>query len=228
MIKNSILILDSVSHFCACALSDGKKILAQFSENIGKGHVEKLALQVKELCEENHVSLKDLEKILVNIGPGSFTGIRTSIAFARALALALKKSAFGISQLEAFAASHKITSHQSDNKILVLLRAYTDFYYVQYFDGNRQAINVPNLQKIENIFSIMKESPKYYTVISNDNQHLSKMAQEYNLSFFYQEHPLPLDLLRAFYYQKEHNIAYPLYILEPNAKIPEKINIMQQ
>ena len=74
-------------------------------EEIGRGHAERLAPLVRELMEETGVTAGRLDRIGVVAGPGSFTGVRVGVAFARGLALTLDIPAVGVSALTCAARS---------------------------------------------------------------------------------------------------------------------------
>ncbi len=58
---------------------------------------------VDEVMQEAGAAFADLDRIVVTTGPGSFTGLRIGLAFARGLAVALGKPCIGVSTLEALA-----------------------------------------------------------------------------------------------------------------------------
>jgi tRNA threonylcarbamoyladenosine biosynthesis protein TsaB len=70
---------------------------------MSRGQAERLAPMVSEGAREARVAFADIDRIAVTTGPGSFTGVRVGLSFARALALALGKPCLGVSTLEALA-----------------------------------------------------------------------------------------------------------------------------
>ncbi len=68
-----------------------------------RGQAERLAPMVREVMDTAGVAFAELDRIAVTKGPGSFTGVRVGLSFARALALALQKPCIGTSTLEALA-----------------------------------------------------------------------------------------------------------------------------
>lgn len=95
-----ILGLDTTGAQCSVALVDTAKVLAYKSENIGRGHAERLAPMVAEVLAEAGLTTKDVDKIAVCTGPGSFTGLRVALAFAKGFALPRKLPVVGIDALQ--------------------------------------------------------------------------------------------------------------------------------
>tara|TARA_Y100000782_G_C10070689_1_gene217688 strand:+ start:101 stop:478 length:378 start_codon:yes stop_codon:yes gene_type:complete len=60
-----------------------------------KNNNEKLSMKLFEFFNENSIKLSELNNIFVNQGPGKFSGIRTSIAVAKALSITNKLNLFG-------------------------------------------------------------------------------------------------------------------------------------
>ncbi len=98
------LVLDTALNACAVALSRDGDILAYASEPMQRGHQERLAPMVETVMLQGDVSFDSLDRIGVTIGPGSFTGLRVGLAFAKALSLALNIPCIGVNSLEALAA----------------------------------------------------------------------------------------------------------------------------
>jgi len=77
------LVIDTATHACSVALFDGACVVASHYEVIKRGHAERLLPLIANLPERGRA-----DQIKVNVGPGSFTGIRVGVAAARALGLA--------------------------------------------------------------------------------------------------------------------------------------------
>lgn len=98
-----ILGLDTTGPRCSAALVDGSHILAHKSEAIGRGHAERLAPMVSELLSLGAISPKHIDRIAVCTGPGSFTGLRVALAFAKGFALPYRTPVLGLSSLHIYA-----------------------------------------------------------------------------------------------------------------------------
>ena len=99
-----VLGLDTTGPHCSVALVDTAKVLAHKSENIGRGHAERLAPMVQEVLAEAGLKAKDVDKLAVCTGPGSFTGLRVALAFAKGFALPRKLLVVGLPSLAIWAA----------------------------------------------------------------------------------------------------------------------------
>ncbi|MBR7653200.1 tRNA (adenosine(37)-N6)-threonylcarbamoyltransferase complex dimerization subunit type 1 TsaB [Ochrobactrum oryzae] len=130
-----ILALDTAASWCSVAVydSDGDVVLADVSENIGKGHAEVLMDYVERAVTEAKLSLREMDRVAVNIGPGSFTGVRIGVSAARGFALALGVPAIGITAFEALAAEAQSLS--PEKPVLVVLDAHRGEIYAQSFNA---------------------------------------------------------------------------------------------
>lgn len=70
---------------------------------MARGQAERLAPMVREAMQQAGAAFAEIDRVIVTTGPGSFTGVRVGLSFARALALALNKPCIGVSTLEALA-----------------------------------------------------------------------------------------------------------------------------
>ena len=93
------LVIDTATKACSVALFDGDEIVASSHEVIGRGHAERLLPLIAALPERGKT-----DRIFVDVGPGSFTGIRVGVAAARALGLAWKAPVHGYGCLTLVAA----------------------------------------------------------------------------------------------------------------------------
>lgn len=75
------------------------------NEHIGRGHAEHLFDQIDDVLDNAGREYDDLDRIVVTVGPGSFTGLRVGLAAARGLATALNIPCVGISTLFALSLS---------------------------------------------------------------------------------------------------------------------------
>ena len=99
-----VLGLDTTGPHCSVLLVDEARVLAHISRKIGRGHAERLAPMVAEVLAEASLTAKDVDKLAVCTGPGSFTGLRVALAFAKGFALPRKLPVVGLSSLNLWAA----------------------------------------------------------------------------------------------------------------------------
>jgi tRNA threonylcarbamoyladenosine biosynthesis protein TsaB len=100
-----VLALDTALASCSAALVRDDQVLAARAEPMMRGHQERLASQIQELFVDAVTAPSELDRIVVTVGPGSFTGLRVGLAFAKGLGAALGKPVAGVGTLEALAAS---------------------------------------------------------------------------------------------------------------------------
>ena len=127
----TLLTIDTSGSVCSVAVSNLKtgQILGYISEEIGRGHAERLMNDIDLCLSSAGLSFDNLEKIAVVKGPGSFTGVRVGMAAAKGLAIALNLPLVGVSMLDALAA--KAREYVATDRIAVLLDAKRGQAYCQ-------------------------------------------------------------------------------------------------
>ncbi|KAA5605515.1 tRNA (adenosine(37)-N6)-threonylcarbamoyltransferase complex dimerization subunit type 1 TsaB [Roseospira marina] len=84
-----MLALDTSAGACSVALWQNGATLAQESTPLVHGHAEALAPMVERVMRAAGVPFETIAAVAVTVGPGSFTGLRVGLAFARGLGLAV-------------------------------------------------------------------------------------------------------------------------------------------
>ena len=145
-----ILALETSSSLCAACILDETTgaVLGEVSNDIGRGHAERLMDDIGEVLKLAGVGYSHLTSIATGVGPGSFTGIRVGVAAARGFGLALKVPVLGITSLQAIAWQAREWADASN--IIVALDAGRDEIYMQTFDhdalplGESLALSLPH------------------------------------------------------------------------------------
>lgn len=125
-----VLAMDTCLASCSVTVLEGERVLACAREVMARGHQERLAPMAQAVMADAGLAFGRLDRIAVTVGPGSFTGLRVGIAFAKGLALALSKPAVGIGTLEALAA-------EADGLVFPAIDARRGQLYLQAFEDGR-------------------------------------------------------------------------------------------
>ncbi len=96
-----ILAINTVTGACNIALIEREIVRIDRREDMLRGQDARLPGLIEDVLAEADKRFQDLNRIAVVTGPGSFTGIRIGVAFARGLGLALKIPVIGLTSLEA-------------------------------------------------------------------------------------------------------------------------------
>lgn len=114
------------------ALFSGQKLLGEQLWSRDGSHSEFLTDSFQRLLKENNLHASSIQKIAVGIGPGSFTGVRVAINFARALAFSTGAKIFCLNSLELLAAQPALQYHAGP--VSVVQFAFRDLVYFARFE----------------------------------------------------------------------------------------------
>jgi tRNA threonylcarbamoyladenosine biosynthesis protein TsaB len=138
-----VLALDTCLAACSVALLRDGETLGWLSEPTARGHQERLAPMTRDLMARTGVQFAGLDRIGVTVGPGSFTGLRVGLAFAKGLAFALGRPCVGVGTLEALAAGL-----EGGGPCAAVIDAGRGRVYVQLFDGEA-SLSGPDILPLE-------------------------------------------------------------------------------
>jgi len=98
-----ILALDTSSKAASCALWREGVLLGESFLNCGLTHSQTIMPMVQGLLCAASVSLDEVDRYAVSVGPGSFTGLRIGLSAVKGMAMAADKPCAPVSTLEALA-----------------------------------------------------------------------------------------------------------------------------
>ncbi|MCP8617822.1 tRNA (adenosine(37)-N6)-threonylcarbamoyltransferase complex dimerization subunit type 1 TsaB [Salirhabdus salicampi] len=96
----NILAIDTSNQVMSVAVLRDNEIIAEFTTNIKKNHSVRLMPAIHRTMEEANIKPKELDKIVVAKGPGSYTGVRIGVTTAKTMAWSLQIPLVGVSSLE--------------------------------------------------------------------------------------------------------------------------------
>jgi tRNA threonylcarbamoyladenosine biosynthesis protein TsaB len=125
----------------------GVCVLWESHERRRAGHAERLMPMILAALAGANLDFGNIGRIGVTCGPGSFTGVRTGIAAARALALAIGCPAVGVGCLAAIAsgAAAELGAAKAGRPLAVALDARLGLVYFQLFHASAEARGAPQL-----------------------------------------------------------------------------------
>ncbi len=132
-----ILVIDTATRACSVALFEGNNCIASDFADIGRGHAERLIPMVAGLPGKGCA-----QAIHVNIGPGSFTGIRVGVSAARALALAWGVPCHGYGCMDMLAHMSLCQNSAKENFTVVMQGGHGE-YFVNSYDPDGRSHGAP-------------------------------------------------------------------------------------
>ncbi len=93
------LVIDTATKFLYIGLFDNEELLSEIKRTGNNDHSANAMAYVEEILTTNKVDIKNIEEIIVGIGPGSYTGVRVGVVIAKTLANEIGAKLYKISSL---------------------------------------------------------------------------------------------------------------------------------
>ena len=124
-----ILGIDTSTKICTCSIFDSENgVVAETSLLVKKNHSNIVMLIIDNLFKISDLTINDIDKIAVAIGPGSFTGVRIALGIAKGLAMALNKPLIAVNELDILEA----IADGNENEVIPLIDARKERVYYKY------------------------------------------------------------------------------------------------
>ena len=168
-----ILYIDTSSSYLYTGIVENGKIVVEIKKEYNH-ELSKTALpEIVSMFEDNAIEPKEINKIIVVNGPGSFTGIRIGITIAKVYAWSLKVPITTITSLEAMA-----MSSINDMIRVAIIDARREYCYASIIDQKDNFILKPVYIKYEELKEKLKDIGEY-KIITNDKEKVPISASKW-------------------------------------------------
>lgn len=199
-----ILFIDTSLKDVSIATYESSKLLSVISECIPNMHSIYTIPYIDRCLTESKIDKKEVEKIIVINGPGSFTGIRIGLTIAKVYSYILNINVVCVSSLKALALS------TSGEIIISVLNARNDNYYVGIYDKYYNNLDKECFTNKEELISLIS---KYDCVKLVSNEEINIDGYIVNT--------VKLDILNIINYYKD-DVGVNNFLVKPNyLKKPE-------
>ena len=151
------LFIDTSSFNITVAIIEDNNILARYYDKVLDDMASKIFPIIDELFSKVDFEIKDINKVYVVNGPGSFTGVRIGVTIAKVLASQLKINIYPVSSLELMASG-------TDSDCLALIDARRGFVYAGAYDKDLSLILEDKYTSLSDL-----DIEKYTEVVSYDD-----------------------------------------------------------
>ncbi|MEA1965231.1 MAG: tRNA (adenosine(37)-N6)-threonylcarbamoyltransferase complex dimerization subunit type 1 TsaB [Candidatus Aerophobetes bacterium] len=224
-----VLVIDTSGEKGNLCLGKGGKVL-NIRRLSPRSSSESIFPALDKLIGENNLKIKDLQGIIVNLGPGSFTGLRIGLSLAKALSFSLKIPLAGVSLLDSWA------FFVPEEEIICPLRqAYKERFYGAFYKRDRGKISRITEYLFFSFEEVMERGKRFLPqkvtfLISNENRKIGyKIKRGEGFFTYFIENSLSLKILLDFGIKsiKEEKIdnsytLVPLYISPPKIGLTKK------
>lgn len=169
-----ILYIDTSSSYLYAGIVSDDKLLCEVKKEFGHSLSEEALPNIARLFAEKKLAAKDIDKILVVNGPGSFTGIRIGITIAKVYAWSLNIPIATLSALEVMA-----LSSSSEMVHVPIINARRGYVFAAIYDQANKEMLSPRHIKLEELLQELQKQ-KDYTFITNDEFEEIENIEKYN------------------------------------------------
>lgn len=160
-----LLALDTTAAVATAALFRDGALIAEREADAGKKHAETALPLIEALLEDNGVSIDQIDLFAVDIGPGSFTGVRIGVSLVNALAFAAGKPIIAIDSLLTLA----LSAGETDQPVCAIIDARNGNAYAALYQAGKTLIE-PCAVEIKPFLSTMPENTVFVGDVQTDEK----------------------------------------------------------
>lgn len=147
-----LLALDTTATIATAALFRDVALVAEREADAGKKHAETALPLIETILEENGVTIDRIDQFAVDIGPGSFTGVRIGVSLVNALAFASGKTVIPVDSLQTLAQP----AAETDHPVCAMIDARNGNAYAALYQAGKTLIE-PRAVEIESFVATLPQ-----------------------------------------------------------------------
>jgi len=145
----NILAFDTSTEKFSISILKNNKVVFNLSKILNKTYSKFLIPILKKSLEKSKLDIKEINYILISLGPGSFTGVRIGIAAAKGLGMPYKINISGFNNMDILANS--INDNIKEKRIVTIIKSKKNDYYFQVFNSKKKPIKKISFFSITNL-----------------------------------------------------------------------------
>ncbi|MDO5568526.1 MAG: tRNA (adenosine(37)-N6)-threonylcarbamoyltransferase complex dimerization subunit type 1 TsaB [bacterium] len=158
------IFIDTSNQDVSIALIKGDKVIDKLTEDTNNKHSKILIPYIKDMLTKNNIEPKNINKVMVVNGPGSFTGIRIGLTVAKTIGYVLNIPVITVSSLKILAISCE------EEIIISIIDARNDNYYIGVYDQEKQEIEKEQFNNLEYLLKLKQKYPSSIVVANKKIQ----------------------------------------------------------
>ena len=166
--------IDTSTSYLYSGIISNDKLLSEVKINFGSELSKYTVSEIQKLFKDANLKPNDIDKIIVVSGPGSFTGIRIGMTFAKIFAYSMNKEITSITSLDAMS-----KSINSKKIIVPLIDARRGYVYAEAIQDNKIVLDAQYI-KLDDLINKLNSLDEAYVFITNDKQIKIENAIRYN------------------------------------------------
>ena len=215
-----LLAIETATKVCSVGLFKNDELIDLKEEKGNYSHAENIAVFTDELLKENQLNSSSLSAVVVSKGPGSYTGLRIGVSFAKGLCYALNIPLISIDTLTALALGFKALNNLEVDLICSMIDARRMEVYAAIYDSDVNLVKPIAADIIaEESYKNIVQNKKIVFIgdgVAKCKSTLSLASQIFQPEFICSAKHLGQEGYKKFESQEFENIAYfePFYLKE--------------
>lgn len=165
------LLLDSANRELNVALAKDGQIVDFISYDAWQRQSELMVKEIDVVLKRNKATAKDIDQVIVTIGPGSYTGIRIALTIAKTLAFALDIPIHAVSSLA--------VQWIIDTETVSVINARSGRSYVAIYNIGGETLVAETVMANEEVLSYLASHPTF--VLSGETSYLGVVSHKPNI-----------------------------------------------